>query len=302
MDTHAQQNPLFRALDIILAYLNHGNSLPEIKVLASDAEAWCQHHHHLLLPALPFDNDNNNNYSSPATTDLDDVLRAHPNLFDLSIRSSARLYAFDGISPSSSSSSPTQTPSPTQRTTATLVLSPCPVNPHAHAPNDAHTYTSPSPLLITAQHFFSAILDAYTLSVGGGGSEKSKRPSSSSHDDDDDDHHHVVVAVVVAQDLKASPIIYYMPEVVRRIAALDARDLLTTQFSTFSPKTSLGFSCYLGKNKGFDVVMMDAPPPPVVCPGEGDSRVEFMDVDDDAGPAAADANRQRLRQTPKLQS
>ncbi|PTB79717.1 hypothetical protein M440DRAFT_1420043 [Trichoderma longibrachiatum ATCC 18648] len=102
----------------------------------------------------------------------------------------------------------------------------------------------------TPQHFFSAVLDAYTLSVGGKG--------RSFHDR------------IVAQDLRASPIIYYMPEVVRRIAALDPRELLTTQFSTFSSKTSLGFSCYLGK--GFDIVMMDAPP--IACPGESGSRTE----------------------------
>ncbi|KAH0493858.1 hypothetical protein TgHK011_000504 [Trichoderma gracile] len=263
MDSPAQ-NPLFHALDIILAYLNHGDSRPEIESLASAAEAWC--HHHLPHPLLE-------------PMNLDDVLCTHPHLFDLSIRSFARLYTFDiqRTEPMISPPSP-QTPSLAQRTTATLLLSPGHHN-HSHP----HTYISP---LLTAQHFFSAVLDAYTLSVG-------RKGIKAQHDR------------IVAQDLRASPIIYYMPEVVRRIAALDPRELLTTQFSTFSPKTSLGFSRYLGK--GFDIVMMDAPP--VVCPGERDCLVEFMDVDDDAGPsfvgpaaAAAHFGRQRRRRAPRPQN
>ncbi|TFB04900.1 hypothetical protein CCMA1212_002518 [Trichoderma ghanense] len=205
------------------------------------------------------------------------------HLFDLSIRSFARLYAFDSRRPNNIFSLP-QSPSLVQRATATLLLSSFPKQEQHH---DAHACIRP---LLTARHFFSAVLDAYTLSVGGKG--------RSFHDR------------IAAQDLRASPIIYYMPEVVRHIAALDAHELLTTQFSTFSPKTSLAFSCYLGK--GFDIVMMDAPP--IVYPGEGDCHVEFMDIDD-AGPpfagpaaaaaaaaAAADSGRRRPRGTPRPQN
>ncbi|KAL6891043.1 hypothetical protein HDV57DRAFT_513509 [Trichoderma longibrachiatum] len=113
MDIHTQ-NPLFHALDIILAYLNHGNSLPEIEFLSSAAETWCRHH--LLPPAVRFanNNNNNNNNSNNSSSNLDDVLWTHPHLFDLSIHSFARLYSFDsrskhpngGISSSSSSSQP----------------------------------------------------------------------------------------------------------------------------------------------------------------------------------------------------
>ncbi|KAL6855754.1 hypothetical protein J3F83DRAFT_764128 [Trichoderma novae-zelandiae] len=261
MDPPAQ-NPLFHALDIILAYLNHGNSRPEIEFLASAAASWCRHHHLAPLDD-PFDD-------PEAAANLDDVLCTHPNLFDLSIRSFARLYAFDhGGRPSRILS---QAPALTHRTVATLLLS-SPAHAHAHA------YIRP---LLTAQHFFSAVIDAYTLSVGGKG--------RSFHDR------------IVAQDLKASPIIHYMPDVVRRIAALDTRELLTTQFSTFSPKTSLGFSCYLAK--GLDIVMMDAPP--IIYPGESDSHVEWMDIDDagppPAGLAAANATKKGRTRTPRRQS
>ncbi|EGR52631.1 uncharacterized protein TRIREDRAFT_102379 [Trichoderma reesei QM6a] len=275
MDSHAP-NPLFHALDIILAYLNHGDSRPEIDFLASAAEAWCHYH---LPPPLSLD-----------PTSLDDVLWTHPHLFDLSIRSFARLYTFD-IQRTKPIFFPShQAPSLAQRTTATLLLSSTSPEHHAHAHPHTHTHTHTHthirPLL-TAQHFFSAVLDAYTLSVGGKG-----RPF---HDR------------IVAQDLRASPIIYYMPEVVRRIAALDPRELLTTQFSTFSPKTSLGFSCYL--SKGFDIVMMDAPP--IVYPGEGDSHIEFMDIDDAGSPFAGNAaaaaahsgkQRRRGRRAPRPQN
>ncbi|PNP55065.1 hypothetical protein THARTR1_04754 [Trichoderma harzianum] len=46
-------NPHFHALDIILGYLNHGNSALEIKYLSSVAEAWRQQYHPFLLDYTP---------------------------------------------------------------------------------------------------------------------------------------------------------------------------------------------------------------------------------------------------------
>ncbi|PNP55066.1 hypothetical protein THARTR1_04755 [Trichoderma harzianum] len=99
------------------------------------------------------------------------------------------------------------------------------------------------------------MIDAYTLHVGGNGRWFHDR--------------------IVAQDLKASPILYYILEVIHRIAALSVCEMLTSEFSTFGPKTSLGYSYHLAK--AVDIVMMDAPP---VNDGEYDAFVEPMDIDD----------------------
>ncbi|PTB52626.1 hypothetical protein M431DRAFT_496947 [Trichoderma harzianum CBS 226.95] len=212
-------NPHFHALDIILGYLNRGNSALEIQHLSSVAEAWCQQHHPLPLNHPP--------------VNLDEVLWTHPFLFDLSIRSFARLNPFNGCRCRSNF---------TQNTRL------------------SQNNTSPSSLshirpLVTAQQFFFAMIDAYTLHVGGNG--------RCFHDR------------IVAQDLKASPIIYYIPEVIHRIAALNVCELLTSEFSTFSPKTSLGFSYHLAK--AVDIVMMDAPPVNTI---EDYGLAEPMDIDD----------------------
>ncbi|KAF3057801.1 hypothetical protein CFAM422_012083 [Trichoderma lentiforme] len=212
-------NPHFHALDIILGYLNRGNSALEIQHLSSVAETWCQQHHPLPPNHPP--------------VSLDEVLWTHPFLFDLSIRSFARLNSFNGCRCRSNF---------TQNTRSSRIN------------------TSPSSLshirpLVTAQQFFSAMIDAYTLNVGGNG--------RCFHDR------------IVAQDLKASPIIYYIPEVIHRIAALNVCELLTSEFSTFSPKTSLGVSYHLAK--GVDIVMMDAPP---VNSIEDYGLAEPMDIDD----------------------
>lgn len=212
-------NPHFHALDIILGYLNRGNSALEIQHLSSVAEAWCQQHHPLPLNHPP--------------VNLDEVLWTHPFLFDLSIQSFARLNPFNGCR--------------------------C-RNNFAYNPKSSRINTSPSSLshirpLVTAQQFFSAMVDAYTLHVGGNG--------RCFHDR------------IVAQDLKASPIIYYIPEVIHRIAALNVCELLTSEFSTFSPKTSLGVSYHLAK--AVDIVMMDAPPVNAI---EDYGLAEPMDIDD----------------------
>ncbi|KAL7913691.1 hypothetical protein GGI35DRAFT_220083 [Trichoderma velutinum] len=212
-------NPHFHALDIILGYLNRGNSAPEIKYLSSVAKAWCQQYHHSLLEYTP--------------ASLDEVLWTHPFLFDLSIRSFARLHSFNDYRSR---------------------------NNFTHNTRLSQTNTSPSSLshirpLVTAQQFFSAMIDAYTLHVGANGRWFHDR--------------------IVAQDLKASPIIHYIPEVIHRIAALNVRELLTSEFSTFSPKTSLGFSYHLAK--AVDIVMMDAPPTNAT---EDYALAEPMDIDD----------------------
>ncbi|KKO96999.1 hypothetical protein THAR02_10895 [Trichoderma harzianum] len=211
-------NPHFHALDIILGYLNRGNSALEIQHLSSVAETWCQQHHPLPPNHPP--------------VNLDEVLWTHPFLFDLSIRSFARLNPFNGCK--------------------------CRSNLAYKNTRLSQMNSSPSSLshirpLVTAQQFFSAMIDAYTLHVGGNG--------RCFHDR------------IVAQDLKASPIIYYIPEVIHRIAALNVCELLTSEFSTFSPKTSLGVSYHLAKV--VDIVMMDAPP---VNPFE--DYAEPMDIDD----------------------
>ncbi|KAL7962450.1 hypothetical protein V8C34DRAFT_301349 [Trichoderma compactum] len=164
-------NPLFHALDIILGYLNRGNFALEIQCLSSVAQAWCQQYHHCLLDY------------TPAT--LDEILWAHPFLFDLSIRSFARLHSFNDCRCRN-------------HLTQTIKLNRINASP-----------SSPSHIrpLVTAQHFFSAMIDAYTLHVGGNG--------GCFHDR------------IAAQDLKASPIIHYLPEVIHRIAALNVRELLT---------------------------------------------------------------------------
>ncbi|KAL6700080.1 hypothetical protein J3F84DRAFT_201839 [Trichoderma pleuroticola] len=214
-------NPHFHALDIILGYLNHGNSALEIKYLSSVAEAWRQQYHPFLLDYTP--------------ANLDEVLWTHPFLFDLSIRSFARLHSFNDCR---------------CRSRGTFVQS----------TRLSQINSSPSSLshirpLVTAQQFFSAMIDAYTLHVGGTGRWFHDR--------------------IVAQDLKASPILYYIPEVIHRIAALNVCEMLTSEFSTFGPKTSLGYSYHLAK--AVDIVMMDAPP---VNDGEYDAFVEPMDIDD----------------------
>ncbi|KAL7931146.1 hypothetical protein V8C35DRAFT_329711 [Trichoderma chlorosporum] len=214
-------DPHFHALDIILGYLNRGNSAPEIRHISSVAEAWCQHYHNHLLEHTP--------------ASLDEVLWAHPFLFDLSIRSFARLYSFHGHRGMNNF---TQN---TRLSQANNFLS----SPLSH--------TRPH---IAAQQFFSAMIDAYTLHVGGNGRWFHDR--------------------IVAQDLKTSPIIYYIPEVIHRIAALNVCELLTREFSTFSPKTSLGFSCCL--ERAVDIVMMDAPPGNAV---EDVAFTELMDIDGD---------------------
>ncbi|KAJ4856250.1 hypothetical protein T069G_09618 [Trichoderma breve] len=210
-------NPHFHALDIILGYLNRGNSALEIQHLSSAAEAWCQQHHPLPLNYTP--------------VNLDEVLWTHPFLFDLSIRSFARLNSFNGCRCRSNF---------TQNTRLSKI----------NTPPASLSHIRP---LVTAQQFFSAMIDAYTLHVGGNG--------RCFHDR------------IVAQDLKASPIIYYIPEVIHRIAALNVCELLTSEFSTLSPKTSLGFSYHLAK--AVDIVMMDAPPV-----SEYDALAEPMDIDD----------------------
>ncbi|KAM6487127.1 hypothetical protein HDV62DRAFT_385785 [Trichoderma sp. SZMC 28011] len=212
-------NPHFHALDIILGYLNRGNSALEIQHLSSVAETWCQQHHPLPLNHPP--------------VNLDEVLWTHPFLFDLSIRSFARLNPFNGCR--------------------------CRSN-FAYNTKSSRINTSPSSLshirpLVTAQQFFSAMIDAYTLHVGGNG--------RCFHDR------------IVAQDLKASPIIYYIPEVIHRIAALNVCELLTSEFSTFSPKTIMGVSYHLSKT--VDIVMMDAPPVNTI---EDYGLAEPMDIDD----------------------
>ncbi|KAL5094159.1 hypothetical protein Trisim1_008267 [Trichoderma cf. simile WF8] len=207
-------NPHFHALDIILGYLNRGNSALEIQHLSSVAEAWCQQHHPLPLNHPP--------------VNLDEVLWTHPFLFDLSIRSFARLNSFNNCRCRSNL---------TQNTRLTRI--------NTSPPSLSHIRP-----LVTAQQFFSAMIDAYTLHVGGNG--------RCFHDR------------IVAQDLKASPIIYYIPEVIHRIAALNVCELLTSEFSTFSPKTSLGVSYHLAKV--VDIVMMDAPPL--------EDGAEPMDIDD----------------------
>ncbi|KAK4069792.1 uncharacterized protein Triagg1_6922 [Trichoderma aggressivum f. europaeum] len=212
-------NPHFHALDIILGYLNHGNSAPEIQHLSSVAESWCQQHRHSLLDY------------TPAT--LDEVLWTHPFLFDLTIRSFARLHSFNDCKCRSNSAQPNRFS-----------------RINASPPSLAHIRP-----LVTAQQFFSAIIDAYTLHTG--------RNGRCLHDR------------IVAQDLKASPIVHYIPEVIHRIAALNVREMLTSEFSTFSPKNSLGFSWHLAKV--VDIVMMDAPP---VNAFEDDALTEPMDVDD----------------------
>ncbi|KAL6819447.1 hypothetical protein J3E69DRAFT_369154 [Trichoderma sp. SZMC 28015] len=210
-------NPHFHALDIILGYLNRGNSALEIQHLSSVAETWCQQHHPLPLNHPP--------------VNLDEVLWTHPFLFDLSIRSFARLNSFNGC-----------------RCRSNLAYNTNTRLSKINTPPSSLSHIRP---LVTAQQFFSAMIDAYTLHVGGNG--------RCFHDR------------IVAQDLKASPIIYYIPEVIHRIAALNVRELLTTEFSTFSPKTSLGVSYHL--SKVVDIVMMDAPP-------VHDSECDPMDIDD----------------------
>ncbi|UKZ83527.1 hypothetical protein TrVFT333_011336 [Trichoderma virens FT-333] len=201
-------NPHFNALDIILGYLNRGNSAPEIRYISSVATAWCQQYHHSLLDYTP--------------ASLDEVLCTHPFLFDLSIRSFARLFSFNDLARNDFASrgfardDNLRQQHPTRLTSSLSHIRP----------------------FITAQQFFVTMIDAYTLHVGGNGRWFHDR--------------------VVAQDLKTSPIIHYIPEVIHRIAALNVRELLTSEFSTFSPKTSLGFSYHLAK--GMDIVMMDAPP------------------------------------------
>ncbi|KAL6793379.1 hypothetical protein GGI42DRAFT_346041 [Trichoderma sp. SZMC 28013] len=223
---HNHLNPHFHALDIILGYLNHGNSALEIQYLSSVAQAWCQHYRHSLLDY------------TPAT--LDEVLWTHPFLFDLSIRSFARLHSFNDCKCRSNF---------TQTTKFSRI----------NASPSSLSHIRP---FVTAQQFFSAMIDAYTLHVGGNG--------RCFHDR------------IVAQDLKASPIIHYIPEVIHRIAALNVCELLTSEFSTFSPKTSLGFSWHLAK--AVDIVMMDAPP---VHATEDDALVEPMDIDDFSQEALA---------------
>ncbi|OPB40043.1 hypothetical protein A0O28_0001220 [Trichoderma guizhouense] len=212
-------NPHFHALDIILGYLNRGNSALEIQHLSSVAEAWCQQHHPLPLNHPP--------------VNLDEVLWTHPFLFDLSIRSFARLNPFNGCK---------------CRSTFAYNIKSSRIN----TPPSSLSHIRP---LVTAQQFFSAMIDAYTLHVGGNG--------RCFHDR------------IVAQDLKASPIIYYIPEVIHRIAALNVCELLTSEFSTFSPKTSLGVSYHLSKT--VDIVMMDAPPVNTI---EEYGLAEPMDIDD----------------------
>lgn len=222
MDPHSHsshQNPHFHALDIILGYLNRGNTAHEIKYLSSVANAWCQQY-----PLFDY---------TPES--LDEVLWTHPHLFDLSILSFARLYSFNDRG--------------RRNWGQNIRLG------HSEATFPALSHIRP---LVTAQQFFFAIIDAYTLYVGGTGRWFHDR--------------------IVAQDLKVSPIMHYIPEIIHCIAALNVRQLLTSEFSTFSPKTSLGFSCYLAK--GVDIMMMDAPP---INDIENDCLAELMDVDNDAG-------------------
>ncbi|KAL7793451.1 hypothetical protein V8C43DRAFT_305385 [Trichoderma afarasin] len=224
-------NPHFHALDIILGYLNRGNSALEIQHLSSVAEAWCQQHYPLPLNHPP--------------VNLDEVLWTHPFLFDLSIRSFARLNPFNGC-----------------RCRSNLAYN---TNTRSSKMNSSPSSLSHIRPLVTAQQFFSAMIDAYTLHVGGNG--------RCFHDR------------IVAQDLKASPIIYYIPEVIHRIAALNVCELLTSEFSTFSPKTSLGVSYHLAKV--VDIVMMDAPP---VNTLEDYGLAEPMDIDDFSQEALAQKN------------
>ncbi|KAL6798697.1 hypothetical protein J3E68DRAFT_425889 [Trichoderma sp. SZMC 28012] len=221
-------NPHFHALDIILGYLNRGNSALEIQHLSSVAETWCQQHHPLPLNHPP--------------VNLDEVLWTHPFLFDLSIRSFARLNPFNGC-----------------RCRSNLAYNTNTRLSKINTPPSSLSHIRP---LVTAQQFFSAMIDAYTLHVGGNGRWFHDR--------------------IVAQDLKASPIIYYIPEVIHRIAALNVCELLTSEFSTFSPKTSLGFSYHLAK--AVDIVMMDAPPVNVT---EDYGLAEPMDIDDFSQEALA---------------
>ncbi|RFU73074.1 hypothetical protein TARUN_9184 [Trichoderma arundinaceum] len=228
MDPHPYQNPHFYALDIILAYLNKGNTAHEIAHLSHIASAWCREN--------PLHDD--------ALMTLDQVLWAHPFLFDLSILSFSRLFTFNDCAARRNE----QPFGPGQGASSLLI-------PHIRP-------------LITAQQYFCTMIDAYTLHVGHQG--------RSFHDR------------IVAQDLKGSPIIHYMPEVIHRIAVLDARELLSSEFSTFSPKTSLGFSCHLAK--GVEVMMMDAPP---FNWFESEHGEDMMDIDRE--PPVARVNLDWLR-------
>ncbi|KAL7797546.1 hypothetical protein V8C37DRAFT_280129 [Trichoderma ceciliae] len=222
MDPHSQhnchENPHFYAIDIILAYLNRGNTAHEIAHLSSIASAWCQEY-------LPHDH---------ALMHLDQVLWAHPFLFDLSILSFSRLYAFNDCG---------------RRNKENIRLgqrTPFAPLPHIRP-------------LITAQQYFCAMIDAYTLCVG--------RQGRWFHDH------------VVAQDLKGLPILHYIPEVIHRIAALNVCELLTSEFSTFSPKTCLSFSRHLAK--GAEIMMMDAPPLNYFDSHQDEDVTDVMDIDDD---------------------
>ncbi|KAH6611086.1 hypothetical protein Trco_001106 [Trichoderma cornu-damae] len=228
MDLYPYENPHFYAIDIILGYLNRGNTAPEITYLSRVADAWCQEY--------PLHDD--------TLMGLDEVLWAHPFLFDLTILSFSRLYTFRdcGGGGGGGGRRSEQNTRLGRRAAATL---PYP-SPHVRP-------------FITAQQYFFTTIDAYTLYVGPRGRWFHDR--------------------VVAQDLKGSPIIYYIPEVIRRIAALSAGEMLTSEFSTFSPKTSLDFSCHLAK--GVEIVMMDALPPSAGFDGDGDPGGDVMDVDDD---------------------
>lgn len=206
------ENPHFYALDIILAYLNRGNTAPEITALAQIATTWCEQHREHRPRAI------------------DPVLRVHPYLFDLSIQSYSRLFRFHDGHMRIPDFSPNQ------------------------ARHLAHIRPS-----ITAQQYFSAMVDAYVLRVG--------RKQGAWW----------LLDRVGAHDLLDSPILYYIPEVIRRIALLNVREMLSSEASTFSPKTSLGFSCHLAK--GVEIMMVDAPPPSSYV--EDDALdPDRMDIDD----------------------
>ncbi|KAL7949089.1 hypothetical protein V8C42DRAFT_362523 [Trichoderma barbatum] len=222
---HSHLSSYLHALDIILGYFNRGNSAHEITYISSLAKAWCQQHQHSLLDYTP--------------ASLDEVLWTHPFLFDLSKRSFDRL-SFNDCGTNTRTNPFTR-------------------NNFGRNTMPRQTHTTISSLshfrpFITAQHFFSAIIDAYTLYVGGN--------SRSFHDH------------IVAQDLKTSPIIHYIPEIIHRIAALNGREPLPSEFSASRPKTSLGFSSHSAK--AVDIIMMDAPP---INDIENDTLADFMDID-----------------------